>query len=273
MRLTRDRLAVLLGFGLTEQQARAYLALLEHPALNVGALARVVRLPRNRAYEVVEQLEEKGLAEILLHETRMVRARPITDLVDSTLQQLALQADDLRARREALALAFEPPPVGDAGDAGATGARAIAGRRAVAREIDRLLCDARSSIVLAASRGGARRLIRHVEDAGAQTQERLAAGTLQLHLLLPASERGRGGLEPLLERLPVEAAWTQLELAGITVVADERECLLVRPMPDDDHLHAGGDRAYLFDDPAFAADHARLLLHARAAPLAAPAMR
>ena len=43
MRLTVDRLNLLLEYGLSEYQGRVYLALLEFPSLPAGALAKAAR--------------------------------------------------------------------------------------------------------------------------------------------------------------------------------------------------------------------------------------
>ena len=78
MRLTTDRLSLLLEYGLSEYQARVYLALLEFPSLPAGALAKAAQIPRNRLYEVLEELQGMGLVEIILGETRSYRAHPLT---------------------------------------------------------------------------------------------------------------------------------------------------------------------------------------------------
>ncbi len=58
-----DLIARLARAGLTLYEARAYLALLKLGGAKPLELARTSRIPRQRIYDVVKSLEEKGLAE------------------------------------------------------------------------------------------------------------------------------------------------------------------------------------------------------------------
>lgn len=258
MRLMSDRLAILVSFGLTETQARTYLVLLQYPVMNIGALSKAAQLPRNRTYETVEQLQELGLAEILVDGTRKVRARPITDFLDTSVRDLEGRIGHLQSRRDVLAVAFQPPRGADAASLETSVVQAIVGRRAVARELDRLMVEAKETLTLSASTGGCIRLMRHLQEAPSEVRARFGS-SLHVEIFLPRAGLARGGLEPLLDHFEGEVHIVDTPLASILAVADGREALVVHPIPDDDRLTAGGDRAILSKDFIFAEDHVRLL--------------
>ena len=49
--------------GLTQNEAKTYAALLEHPKADVSSLSKITRLPRSRIYEMLAKLSSKGLLE------------------------------------------------------------------------------------------------------------------------------------------------------------------------------------------------------------------
>src|ERR1051326_4115088 len=115
MRLTTDRLSLLLEYGLSEYQARVYLALLEFPSLPAGALAKAAQIPRNRLYEVLEELQGMGLVEIILGETRSYRAHPLTVYLDRSVADLKERMDRIEAQKGYLGAAFQPPALSASG--------------------------------------------------------------------------------------------------------------------------------------------------------------
>src|SRR5688500_7746501 len=116
MRLTVDRLRILLEHGLSEYQARVYLALLEFPSLPAGALAKAAQIPRNRLYEVLEELQGMGLIEIILGETRSYRAQPFTLYLERSMSELRDRMESLESKKAYLAAAFSPPELNESSD-------------------------------------------------------------------------------------------------------------------------------------------------------------
>lgn len=258
MRLIGDRLGILVSFGLTEAQAKTYLVLLEYPSLPMGALAKAVQLPRNRVYEIMEQLEEMGLAESLVDSTRRVRAKPIEDFLDSTTSELETRADSIRAQREALAIAFEPKPQAPSlAESGLV--QALSGRRVVARTFDRLVSEAHESLVVSGSVGGSARLMRHLSQMSAEQRRRIRSGDLRLEIYLPRAGLRPGGLERLFDEHGAEVRLVDAPLATLLAIADGKEALLVHPIPDDDRQSIGGDKALLCTGLGYVADQLALL--------------
>src|ERR1051325_3394637 len=133
IRVTSDRLALLQSFGLTENQSRVYLALLEYPSVGAGELAKSAGVARNRLYEVLEELNAMGLTQIILEEPRKYRARDLDAYVERRVESLAAHLHEIEARRANLA-AFRPRPlaVNATDDAGTT--QVLLGRGVVAEQ-------------------------------------------------------------------------------------------------------------------------------------------
>lgn len=254
MRLTSDRIGVLVEHGLTEYQARVYLALLDFPALNAGALAKAAQIPRNRLYEVLEELQAMGLVEIILDETRRYRAHPLSAYLDRSVNELRDRIDRIEAQRDYLAAAFRPPEMTSEAELEPGTTRVLLTRRAVAREMDRIIEGARTSLLVVGSAGGWLRLLAHVERA-----EPKIVGGGGAELYLPKSAASSGGAERFPTPWRRVATFVDLPLRSIVAIADEREMLLVHPIPDDEKVRVGRDFALLTDNPVFVRDHSDLV--------------
>lgn len=253
MRLTVDRLSLLLEYGLSEYQARVYLSLLEFPSLPAGALAKAAQIPRNRLYEVLEELQSLGLVEIILGESRSYRAHPLSVYLDRSVAELKERMDRIEGQKSYLAAAFQPPALAGAGDLEAGSTRVLLTRRAVAREIDRLVDSAKLSLVAVGSEGGWERLVQHLT--------RFAEGkaSVDLEIFLPQSAAASGGIERLGEAGVAATRWLRTPLRTIAVVADNNEMILVHPIPDDARARTGRDFGLLTTNSAFVRDHLALV--------------
>lgn len=252
MRVSVDRLGLLMEHGLTDYQARVYLALIQFPSLPAGALAKSAQVPRNRLYEILEELQSSGLVEIILEETRKYRARPLSEYLERSVSDLRRRIDQIESQKTYLNVAFHPPDLSDGEELEAGATRVLLSRRAVAREIDRLVERATSSLVLAGSVGGWERTFRHLEGLPADDER-------QIEIYTPRAAAVAGGVERLAERWGGRHRWISVPLMTITVVADEGEMLLAHPVPDDGNLRAGRDFALLSTNPGFVRDRVELL--------------
>lgn len=252
MRVQMDRLGVLVEYGLSEYQARVYLALLEFPSVPAGALAKAAQVPRNRLYEVLEELQSIGLAEILLEETRKYRARPISSFLERTASDLKERIGKIESQKAYLDMAFHPPEQSDSESLEAGSTRVVLTRRAVAREIDRMVESAQRSIVASCSVGGWERVFRHLERL-------TPADPVKVEIFVPREAAMAGGVERLAERWGDAVRWVDAPLRSIAFIVDEREFLQAHPVPDDTPLRVGQDFAILTTNPAMMADQAQLL--------------
>lgn len=252
-----DRLALLQSFGLSENQSRVYLALLDYPSVGAGELAKSAGVARNRLYEVLDELNVMGLTDIILEEPRKYRARPLEGYVERRVESLAAHIHEIEERRAHLA-AFRPRPLvaNSSDDAGTT--QVLLGRGTVAEQIDRLLARAERSVLAMGSLGGSGRVARHLMGAGLAGRD--------VKVLLP-----RGASvphEPLAAAFPGALRLFDAPLGAILFVVDEREMLLVHPMPDDDRMTQGRDYALRSDNPVFVRDFVTLARAAAWGPVA-----
>lgn len=160
--LASDGLGLLLAHGLHESEARTYLTLLKHPSITAGALSKIANVPRSHLYKVLQDLQNRGLAEVLLQgSARSYRARPLRGFLEGRETELQRQLGELSREIATVAEAFEPPPLDRIGEPGTGDVRIIVGRSAIAREIDEMLNAATDRVVLAGSAKGFERVLRH----------------------------------------------------------------------------------------------------------------
>lgn len=251
--VSNEDFELLRSLDLTENQARVYLALLDFPVVGAGPLAKAALVPRNRLYEVLEELNGLGLVDIILEDPRKYKARPLEGYLDARLHSLEERIQQIQSSRSYAEHALQPKPVVATEEAGTT--QVLMGRSAVAQNIGRMLHSAKRSLIIVASAGSASRLERHVLAA-------TPGDNILLHLLLPAEAAAASRLR---ERYPGAVHPVVIgQLGSILVISDEREMLLVHPMPDDDHLTQGRDFAILSDNPVFVRDFVALSRVARA---------
>ena len=70
---------LLLGLGLSLNQARVYLAILKLEKTTVGQVAKFSRVRREDVYRLLPSLEKMGLVERLMGKPAEIRATPISD--------------------------------------------------------------------------------------------------------------------------------------------------------------------------------------------------
>lgn len=248
MRLMAERMAILQECELSEAQARVYLALLEFPGTTASNLAKCAQVPRNRLYEVIEDLSAHELVDIVLEEPRRYRARSVDAFLDRCAQELRTKADRLESRKTYLTAAFSPRGnlTADDHDRGRT--QVLNGRRSVAHEIERLMGEANRELVLAGSSGGALRLASHLLEV--RPNERGVA----IEFYAPAATAQSGGWETFTEAGIVPVHWIEADRATLVVIADKEEMLRIHPVPDDERIAVGHDFAMLTDNLAIIHD-------------------
>lgn len=101
----------LVRIGLTQYEARVYVALIRRDGSSAADMARLTRVPRPRVYDVLDSLVAKGLAvQRPGHAARYVAVDPrqaMTHLVEAQAQRLDMLRNDAQAAAEELSPAFE----------------------------------------------------------------------------------------------------------------------------------------------------------------------
>lgn len=257
MRLSSNRLSVLLSHGLQESEARVYLALIDHSSLAASTLAKAARVPRSYLYNVLQDLHARGLVDILVAGgKRTYRARPFDEF-------LAREAEELRARLAELDVeirtltgvmsppALEPTVLPEAGEV-----RVLIGRQAVAREIEDILHHAATRVVIEASQGGLERVGKHVHSLIVSP---LLPHGMEIVVYLPpgAAREFLGGEVATSTR--VVTRHLRSPSPTLVVCADGDRLLLIHPMPDSADLRLGRDFALYTSDRAFIESRLQLL--------------
>src|SRR5882724_8268042 len=79
--------------GLNAYEARSYLVLVGHPRFKALELAAPAQVPRQKIYEVLDSLVEKGFAQVIQEKTKLFSAVPPDQAIPSYLgrRQQALE--------------------------------------------------------------------------------------------------------------------------------------------------------------------------------------
>jgi sugar-specific transcriptional regulator TrmB len=256
MPINPERLHKLAEVGLTEHQARAYLALLDVGSATVKDLAKSSRVPRSKLYEVLDSLNRRGLLEVIPDTPQRFRARAITTLYDTRTEELRAEEDRLKRRVAKLAIELQPSTRADGGEAERDFAAVIRGRVNFLSRVRQLLESTEDSLVVV---GGADFLARfqgHTEHLRAMHR---LADQGKLRVLVPKNVlRKADG-----RRIPIEdfegfVRTGEFAGSGASVYArDASELLLVRFVPNDLHPSQGQDRIVVVNDPEVAGLHAQ----------------
>jgi sugar-specific transcriptional regulator TrmB len=85
---------LLLGLGLTLNQAKIYLAILKLEKATAGEVAKFSKIRREDVYRILPSLEKMGLVERLLGSPTEVRATPISDALSFLVAEEKSKFDD-----------------------------------------------------------------------------------------------------------------------------------------------------------------------------------
>jgi sugar-specific transcriptional regulator TrmB len=85
---------LLLGLGLTLNQAKIYLAILKLQKTTVGQVAKFSKVRREDIYRILPALEKRGLIERLLGKPTQVRATPISDALTFLVAEEKSKSDE-----------------------------------------------------------------------------------------------------------------------------------------------------------------------------------
>src|SRR3989304_193906 len=85
---------LLLGLGLSVNQARVYLAILKLEKTTVGQAAKFSKVRREDVYRILPTLEKMGLIEKLMGKPTQIRATPISDALSFLVAEEKTKSDD-----------------------------------------------------------------------------------------------------------------------------------------------------------------------------------
>ena len=153
MPLSEKLLKELMSFGLTGNEAKVYLALLQLKKASARAIARLSNIPRQEIYRVLPRLEKLGMIEVIIDKpTKFLAINPeevLSELIKHQQELLSSQISELHEKKMALeselkkvegksAGLTEPQPIRFA---------LISGQRLINEKIQEMLQNAKSEVL------------------------------------------------------------------------------------------------------------------------------
>jgi sugar-specific transcriptional regulator TrmB len=144
---------LLLGLGLTLNQAKVYLAILKLEKTRVGQVANFSKVRREDVYRILPALEKMGLIERLLGKPTEIRATLISDSLTLLVTEEKNRADErltgMRSMVQKLSLKdWKQPPLGEESIY-----ILIAKKKAILAKTSELIRNSRKEVALIADKG------------------------------------------------------------------------------------------------------------------------
>jgi sugar-specific transcriptional regulator TrmB len=231
------RFRVLRELGLTEYQAKAYLALVRLGRATAAQVANTTDVPRNKLYPVMQQLNALGLVETLLGESQVFRPLPLDRFLDECRAGLSARAQRLEEERAATLALFLPAAAEP--EAAPAGYKVFHGRANLVEQVRGVLRDARQEAYVLGTASLATRLL--ASGDADLLRERVEEG-LRVWAVLPTLPEEEPALRALDEALRgMVRTRPDLPAGTLIVAADEAVALQAQVQPDDASLSRGHD--------------------------------
>lgn len=244
MPVTADRIRKLMDFGLTEYEARVYLALLDLGTATASQIPAGSRVPRTRIYGTMRQLHGKGLVQILPENPLRYKAAPLGAFLRSLVEDYRNRAEHVDANLETVAREFSIAATESAEERGRF--EAIYGRRNVRDKLAEMYEGASKTIISVGSTHSPGRILRSFAP---HLADRKRAG-VQIRLAFHVTPQSAQEVRALGRYGEVRTVDFFLPVCRHGV--DGREFLMTHPIPDDGSTSRGEDIAIWTDDPAIA---------------------
>jgi len=244
MPVNPERIRKLRDFGLTEYQARAYLALLDLGTATASQIPPIARVPRTRIYATMQQLHGKGLVEIIPETPLKYKPVPFSNYLMKVALEQRQRAETLEASIAQLEKEFAI--VGGQVPVEAGRFEAVYGRRNARERLIKMYSGAKRE---AYGIGTTKSPGRIMKAFGSILQEKKKEG-VALHYAFPVTEenwKDVGFLETVAEVRNIDFL-----MPVYMHVVDRREFLMSHPIPDDDSSYRGEDIAIWTNDEAIA---------------------
>ncbi len=244
--------------GLNEQQARAYLALLDADTATVNDLARSSRVPRAKLYEVLDGLSRKGLLDTIPGSPQRFRANALTALYETRAEELRAEERQLKRTIGEMMVELLPKPKDAAPESERDFLHTAKGRSVFVATLRQMLARTEKSVLILGDKLVVPRL-KLYEDL---YQSLAVFGQkAEVRFLLPedavlAIDGRRIHVDEVVDhvrRLPIKGGDV------LTVVFDDQEMLEAHFLPNDLHPSRGSDRIVVNRDPEMATQRAVLL--------------
>lgn len=233
-----------MDLGLTEYQARVYLALLELGSSTAGQVPAVSRVPRTRVYATMKQLHEKGLVEIVPETPLRYRPVPIKRFLEQQAKELREEA--LRLEERVDGFSKEYAIRGELAMEERGRFEAIYGRRNVRERLMKMYQETGREII---GIGTSKSPSRIVKSAIYTLAEKVKQG-VTVRYAFPVTPQNKEHIDVLSKYAKIKAINVHLPI--YFYVFDQQEILFNHPIPDDDNFYRGDDIAIWTNDKGIA---------------------
>ncbi|MDX1610978.1 MAG: helix-turn-helix domain-containing protein [Candidatus Thermoplasmatota archaeon] len=238
-------------YGLTEYEARAYLALVELEEGTAREVADVSRVPRTKIYGVIDDLHQKSLVEVIPERPKRFLPKAFEGYLDkfeARFKEKLKKLDEDRERFRELIAESDAPAIQGPGQF-----RVVKGRKNVFNRMMEMVEDAEKSIWMLGSAFAPLRL----NYLSPMVHDKVADGLL-VRVQCPVLATNRLDVEEAMAY--GEVRHRNSENAGSSILlVDGEAALLTHYIPDDTHLFKGEDVSIWTDDPAIVADITELV--------------
>lgn len=236
-----ERLKKLEDFGLTEYQARVYLALLEFEVATASQIPSASKVPRTKIYGIMRQLHDKGLVQIVPETPLKYRAVPFEGYLKKKIKDMRGKAGELESSIKDLSKDFavmhkKPEKQGKF--------EVLYGRRNVRDRLNKIYSAAKKEILSIGTSNSPGRIINTtlwvIEDKKKEG--------VSIRYAFPVNKSNKDKVERISEFAEIRHIDRNPPMHF--VVVDMKECMLIHRVPDDADPVRGDDVAIWTDDEA-----------------------
>ncbi|HLE96237.1 MAG TPA: helix-turn-helix domain-containing protein [Candidatus Thermoplasmatota archaeon] len=261
MPITTDRLEKMQEYGLTEYEARTYLALLDLGVATARDIANLSRVPRTKIYSVLDDLHAKQLAEIIPERPKKYEVVPFDRYLKTFERDYQAKLKKIDEDKHMLATAA----TGTATSGDKAGSfNVLKGRKNVINRKYEMIQRAKKSVLEMGTEFSGVRMGYYLP----LLRERAKEGA-DVRMLLPVAQANLENVAEVGQFGEVRHASNKAP-GSVILVVDDEEVLICHYVPDDEHLFKGEDVAIWSDDKAIVRDMKNTILAnwEQAAPLA-----
>lgn len=238
-------------YGLTEYEAKSYLALVELEEATAREVADVSRVPRTKIYGVIDDLHQKSLVEVIPERPKRFLPKPFHDYLDGyedKFKERLKQVKEDKERFKGLIDSSGSPSIQGAGKF-----RVLKGRKNVLNRMLEMIEESEKSVWMLGSAFAPLRINYYSPLMHDKVEEDVIA-----RVQCPIMSTNRMDIKETMAYADVRHRESENTGSSILVV-DGEEALITHYIPDDTHLFKGEDVSMWTDDPAIVADLTELL--------------
>lgn len=241
-----DRLEKMMEYGLTEYEARTYLALLHLGVASARDVANLSRVPRTKIYSVLDDLHAKQLAEIIPERPKKYGVVPFDVYLRQFEREYKAKLAKIEDDKKFLMAAFTTREGSAPDKAGSF--QVLKGRKNVLNRKYEMVGRSDIEILEMGTEYSAVRMGYYLP----LLKDRARTGT-KLKLLCPVTDANRENVDEFgtigeVRQNPGKSP------GSVILVVDDSEVLICHYVPDDEHLFKGEDIAIWSDDKAIVRD-------------------